>query len=156
MEKFQELADKAKKSINIADHMLTVTYPLVKDPKLIPAIMENIFIAYSSAVDAILYFDLLYKRIPVFHDSFESKLNTFNARCISRYKIKKYYITEIQTIKNLLEEHKKSPVEFSRKDSFVIFSDKFKMKAISINTISEYINKAKVFIEEMDNIISKQ
>ena len=59
MEKFQESIDKAKKSLNIAGHMLSVTYPLVKDPKLIPAIMENIFAAYYNAVDAILYFDLL-------------------------------------------------------------------------------------------------
>ena len=64
MEQFQESRDNAKKKIQIADHMLGVTYPLVKDTKLLVVIMENIFLAYTNAMAAILYHERLFKRIP--------------------------------------------------------------------------------------------
>jgi hypothetical protein len=43
MEEFQVLRDKAVEKIKIADHMLFMTYPLVKDPKLLMSILENTF-----------------------------------------------------------------------------------------------------------------
>ena len=155
MEKFQEARDKAKRNIKIADHMLSVTYPLVKDPKLLLAIIENIFLSYTNSVAAILYYERLFKRIPPFQDTFESKLNMFRERCLLKYNIDKSYLTEIQDIKDIIIEHRKSPVEFKRKDQFVICSDNYRIKSISINDIKNYINKAKVFIEAMDNIVSK-
>ena len=155
MEKFQQARETAKKSITIADHMLSVTYPLVKDPKLILAIMENIFLAYTNSMAAILYYDRLFKKIPPFNDTFESKFNIFKARCIERHGLDNNYLIDMQDIKNTLLEHKKSPIEFARKDKFVICSENYKMKTIDLNVLSEYINKAKVFIQEMDNIVSK-
>ena len=44
MEKFQELREISKKKIFLADHILTQTYPLLKDPKLLLATTENIFL----------------------------------------------------------------------------------------------------------------
>ena len=155
MEKFQEARAKAQKSIKIADHILSVTYPLVKDPKLILAIIENIFLAYTNAMSAILYYDRLFKKIPPFNEAFESKFNTFKARCVEKYNLDKTYLIDMQDIKNTISEHKKSPIEFARKDKFVICSENYKMRAIGLNELSTYINKAKVFIQEVDNITSK-
>ena len=155
MEQFQQARDKAKKSIQIADHMLSVTYPLVKDPKLILAIMENIFLAYTNAMSAILYHDRLFKKIPAFNDTFESKFNLFKARCVDEHKLDKSYLIDLYDIKSTILEHKKSPVEFTRKDKFVICSEDYKMRTISLTELANYINKAKVFIQDMDNIVSK-
>lgn len=153
MEKFQEARDKAKKNIQIADHMLSVTYPLIKDTKLLLAIMENIFLAYTNAMGAILYHDRLFKKIPPFQETFESKFNMFKERCVIRHNLDKGHITDIQNIKDIIVEHKKSPVEFVRKDRFVICSDSYRMRAIGVNEIADYINKAKLFIQEMDDIV---
>ena len=156
MEKFQELKDKAKKNIKIADHMLYVTYPLIKDPKLLLAIIDNIFLTYTNAMAAILHYERLFKRIPPFkEDSFEDKFNIFKDKIIKRHNIDKSYLTEIRNIKDIIVEHKKSPVEFTKADKFVICSDNYRLKTISINDMKKYINKAKVFIEAMNNIIDK-
>ena len=155
MEKFQECRDKAKKNIKIADHMLSVTFPLIKDTKLLLAIIENIFLSYTNSIAAILYYERLFKRIPPFHDTFESKLNVFRERCVIRHNIDKSYVMEVQDIRDIIVEHRKSPVEFKRGDKFVICSDNYRIKSISVREIRKYIDKAKVFIEVMDNIVSK-
>jgi len=155
MEKFEECKEKAGKCIHIADHMISVTYPLVKDTKLLLAIMENIFLSLTNSMASVLHYERMYKRIPPFQDNFDSKFRMFKERCINRFNIDKSYILFIQDIKDVIVSHRKSPVEFVRKDKFVICSDNYRMKAISIEDIKKYVSKAKVFIEEMNNIIGK-
>ena len=48
MESYEIARDKAKRHVKIADHMLTQTYPLIQDPKLLIAVMDNIFNAFDS------------------------------------------------------------------------------------------------------------
>ena len=155
MEKFQEARARAKKSLKVADHMLTITYPLVQDPKLLLAVLENIFIALTNSMAAILYYERLFKRIPPFHDTFESKFNVFSADVSKKYKFDPSYIRLIMDVKNLILEHKKSPVEFSRDNKFVICSDKYDIKTISEDQLKEYVKKTKLFIQEMTNMVSK-
>lgn len=155
MEKFEECKEKAGRCIHVADHMISVTYPLVKDTKLLLAVIENVFLALTNSMASVLYYDRLYKRIPPFQDNFDSKFRMFKERCINKYNVDKNNILFIQDIKDIIVNHRKSPVEFVRKDKFVICSDNYRMKAIGIEDIKKYVLKAKVFIEEMNNIIEK-
>jgi hypothetical protein len=47
----------AKRHIRIADHMLTQTFPLVKDTKILIAVTENIFEAAKHTMEAIIYYE---------------------------------------------------------------------------------------------------
>lgn len=156
MEKFQECRQKATRNIHIADHMLTQTYPLINDPRLLLAVMENIFLALTNTMAAVLYYERLFKRIPPFLNNFESKFNMFRLKTAIKHNIDTSYLTLMQDVKDIILEHKKSPVEFARKDRFVICSDNYKMKTITIDKIRDYIAKTKLFIEEADKIISKE
>ena len=155
MEQFQLLRDKAKNRLKIADHILTTTYPLLKDTKLLIIIMENLFLAISYSMTALLHYDRLFKRIPPFHDSFESKFAMFKDRCVHRYNIDKKNLILLQEIKKMMAEHKKSPMEFIRKDKFVICSDKYRIQTISIPQLKDYMNQAKSFVITITNITSK-
>jgi hypothetical protein len=101
---------------------------------------------------AILYHERLFKRIPPFHDNFDSKFNMFRERCVEKYHFDKSEVADIQDIKEILVQHKKSPVEFVRKDRFVICSDNYRMKTLSLADIQSYISKAKLFIEKANSI----
>ena len=155
MEKFQELREHAKRKISIADHMLTQTYPLVQDPKLLLAVLENVFLAFTNAVGSTLYYERLFKRIPPFQDNFESKFNMFQRRIANKHEIGEKYIETIKEIKNLIIQHKKSPVEFARKDTFIICNENYKMRTISIDDMKSYIKTAKEFINLTQNITMK-
>jgi len=155
MEKFQTAKHNAQKRLKIADHMLTMTYPLVKDSKLLLAVLENLFLSLTNSVASVLHYERLFKRIPPFHDTFESKFNMFRAKVVPKYKIEMEYVTMIKEIKDIIIMHKKSPVEFTRKDKFVIASESYKIKTITVEQIREYIKKTKLFIAKMEDIVSK-
>ncbi|MBW3021546.1 hypothetical protein KY328_01365 [Candidatus Woesearchaeota archaeon] len=155
MEKYQEAREAAKKHIKTADHMISVTYPLVNDPKLLLAVMDNIFLSLTSSMAAILYNDRLFKRIPPFHNTFESKYRMFREKAVELHSIDKSYLKFILDIKNIIVQHKKSPVEFSRKDSFVICSEDYKMRTLTIPEIKAHIDKTKTFVELMERIVNK-
>ncbi len=155
MEKFQELKESAKKKISIADHMLTQTYPLVKDVRLLLTVLENVFLALSYSMSSVLHYDRLFKKIPVFPDSFEGKFHIFKARCVPRYNLDKEYLSLIRDVKDIIVAHKKSPVEFVRNDRFIICSENYKMKTISVEELKKIISKSKMFIHETNIIVNK-
>jgi len=155
MEKFQEHRDISKKKIQIADHILTQTYPLINDPKLLLAGLENIFLALTNSIGSLLYYERLFKKIPPFQNNFSSKFNMFRAKCVPKYNFTNEQVDLIQDTKDIILQHKKSPVEFTRKDRFVICSDNYSMKTISIDKIKDYLSKAKLFIQEINKIVSE-
>jgi hypothetical protein len=156
MEKFQELRENAKKKINIADHILTQTYPIIQDPKLLLAVLENIFLALTNGMGSILYYERLFKRIPPFHDNFDSKFNMFSARIVNRHKIDRKHSEMIRDVKSIIVQHRQSPIEFSRKDKLIICNDNYDMKTVSVDNIKEYVMMAKEFLNVADAITSKE
>ncbi len=155
MEKYEELRDIARERIKIADHMLTMTYPMVRDPKLLLAVMENIFLALTNSIGSLLYYERIYKRVPPFQETFVSKFNVFKQKCAKRFNIDQELLLMIGEIKDIILQHKKSPVEFTRNDSFVICSDDYRMKTISLGKMRAYISKSKLFMQNINNIINK-
>lgn len=155
MEEFQLARQKAQAKFKIADHILTQTYPLVKDPKLLVAVMENLFLSLTSAMAAVLYYERTFKRIPPFVDNFENKFELFKLKCVPRYRLDKRYINLIADVKEAVLAHRKAPVEFARKENFVICEDNYKLKTISFEKIREYIDLTKTFLKEANAIVSK-
>ncbi|MCK4521930.1 MAG: hypothetical protein KAU20_05115 [Nanoarchaeota archaeon] len=155
MERFQELRDRAKKKIMLADHIITQTYPLIKDPKLLLSAIENIFLALTNSMGSLLHYERLFKRIPPFQDTFDSKFNIFKERCVEKYNIKQDYISVIKELKDIIIEHKKSPMEFVRNDRFVICSDNYRMKTIDIDKIKKMMHITKDFVFDMEKIVSR-
>lgn len=155
MERVQESREKARRNVHLADHMLTQTYPLIKDPKLLLAVIENIFLALTNAMASVLYYERLYKRIPPFHDNFESKFNMFKMKTSLKYNIGPEYLGLMQEIKDIIIEHKKSPVEFKRNDKFVICSSGYNLKTISVEQMKRYIQQTKSFLQITEGIIYK-
>ena len=155
MEEFEVLRENAKKKISLADHMLTMTYPLVRDTKLLLVVLENVFLAMTNAMGSILYYERFYKHIPPFTDNFENKFQLFKEKCAEKYNVNEVYLKLLRELKELIVQHRKSPVEFVRKDRFVICSENYNLKTIGVDQIKVYIAKAKDFIQLTNFIVSK-
>lgn len=155
MEQFQILRDRALHKVRVADHMLFMTYPLVKDPKLLLSIIENIFASLDYGVSALLQHERLFKRIPPYHDTFPSRFDIFKNKMVPRYKLSPKHVSLVKDIRTLLSERKKSPVEFARKDKFVICSPNYSLKTIDVNLVKKYIFETKVFVNNINSIVSK-
>ncbi|MBI1969910.1 hypothetical protein HYS48_04410 [Candidatus Woesearchaeota archaeon] len=161
MDRVLEAKEKALKNIRIADHMLTQTYPLVNDPKLLLSILENVFLSLTNAMAALLHHERMQKKIPPFQENFESKFHMLQSMVASKHRIRGYTISPeqlrfIQEIKDAVIAHRKSPMEFVRKDSFIICTDdNYGMKMLSVEAMKQYISKAKQFILEVNKVLEE-
>ena len=155
MEKFQELIETSEKKIRLADHILTQTYPLLKDAKLLISALENIFLSYTNSIGSLLHHERLFKRIPQFQDTFESKWRIFLNYCVDKHDIKQEDINMIRHIKNIIVQHRKSPMEFVRDDRFVICSDDYKMETLGHEELRKMLTHAQSFVKKISTIVSK-
>ena len=146
----------AKQCIKIADHMALVTYRLVQEPKFLLTITERLDKGLYNAMKALLAYELKFKRIPAFQDTFENTLTIFKARTTRRYNLKEDYGKLIENVHNTVKKHKESPVEFSRDKTFVICDEKYNLKVISIESIKSTIRLSKNLVFELEAIIKKK
>jgi len=152
MEKYQELARKAFSNFKTADHLTYMTLPLINDNKLILTILENINLSLQNGMNSVLEFERLYKRISPLPENFPLRYSMFQ-QVGRRYEINPEELNLISSIKIILENHKNSPVEFSRPGKFVICNEDFRIKTISIEEIKQYLILAKSFLRKVDEII---
>ena len=155
MEQFQFLRDKAFEKIKVADHMLFMTYPVVKDPKLLLGILENVYASLDYGMGAVLHHQKLFKQIPPFQESFQSRFDVFRHQVVPQLKLSHNYVKLISDVRLLLAAQKKSPITFVKKDKYVILSPKYDVKAIDVNLMKRYVFEAKLFVSNVNVIVSK-
>ena len=156
MDDYVKHGERARRHIYIADHMLTQTYPLVKDPKLLLGVLDNILSSLAHTLSMVLAHERTYKRIPPFQNTFESKMNMFKWKLVNLYHINTEYITLIEEVSDIIKKHKECPVEFARKNHFVICTDTYRMRTLSVEQMKKYISKARLFLTEMTNIVNRK
>ena len=147
--------DQAKNAVKIADHMLKVTYNVVNDPKLLMVIAERLLLAMEQVVKAIVMYEVQCHRIPPFKEEFDEMFSLFKMRCTGRYNIDSGYVDLLQEIKEVVQHHKQSPVEFSRKEEYVICSENYETDIISKTFLNESVAKIKLFIEDVEKMLIK-
>jgi len=156
MNNYLDSLKTSRKSILIADHMLTQTYPLIKDPKLLIAVLDNVFLSMSSAMDALVFHERELKTIPPFHNSFESKFDVLKLKLAGPRGINKSYISLIRDLKSILAKHKASPVEFIRKEKFIICSEEYDITSLSLDQLKKFIAQAREFLKRVNSIIGEE
>jgi hypothetical protein len=138
MEKFLENIIAAEKKIQTADHMIYVTFPLIKDKRLLLKILQEIKNAVTNCISSILQYEYLYKRITLYKDP-KSNFKTFVEKCAPQYKITKEEINSILELFDVMEKHRESPFEFIKDDKVVILSNGLKPKTLTVEKTKEFL-----------------
>ncbi len=155
MERFLECQQEANQKLRLAEHMLTQTYPLIKDTRLLLAVITNVFSALEKSMSSLLYIERYYKRIPPFQDTFESRFNAFRYTLVDKYHINREYLLLIKDIEAIITAHRESPVTFSRKDRFVICTGNYRMREINVTKLKDYIIRTKEFLEIINRVVNQ-
>ncbi len=146
MEYVRRAIAEANNAFRTADHLAYVSYPILKDNRLLMAITQNLYIAGLKGMDAVLYYEYLHKRISHMPFDFDSRLLIFE-RIAPRMKIKSEICRTIRELRFVMNEHKTSSVEFSRRDNFVICSDNYTtLQVVNIETVKNNLNNIKEFL----------
>lgn len=151
-EKFIESLDKASSMLKTADHMLYMTYPLIKEKRLLLKILSETYIAVLDIINSILQYEYLYKRVQLYKSAKEN-FDVFKNRCAPRYGISPEQMEKIKEIFILTEKHKNSSFEFVRNDKIVIMTNALKTDIITVEKMKSYILTAKDLLRKAETII---
>lgn len=151
-EKFLESLNYASKLLQTADHMTYITFPLVKEKRLLLKILNEIHLGLLNTINAILQYEYLYKRIRLYRDAKDNFIE-FIEKCAPRYKINEEQIKKIKEIFLLIEKHKKSPFEFVKNDKVVIMSEGLHTDTITLEKIKDFLINAKDVYRKANLII---
>lgn len=153
MEQVKRAVLEANNSFKTADHLTYVSYSLLKDNRLLLTIVQNLCICGVKAVDAVLHYELYYKRISILPSDFESRMLIFETKVVPRSNIRLEVCKVIKDLRFIMQQHKDSPLEFSRKEKFVICNDDYTtMKTIDIELLKVYIVVMREFLTVVNGL----
>lgn len=147
MEKFLEYLEEAQKITRAIDHMIYVTFPLVKDKRLLLKVISEAKKAIAYCINAILQYEYLYKRIKLYKDA-KSNLRTFRDKCAHRYDIGEMQVKAILNLFEIVERHKESSFEFIKEDKVIILSENMRQEALSLEKTKEFLSLTKSILQK--------
>ena len=142
MEKFLENIQEAEKNLRTIDHIVYVTFPLIKDKRLLLKVIQDIKGVVTQCITSILQYEYLYKRISLHKDSREN-FKTFTEKCALKYNISKEEIRLFMELAEFVEKHKASPFEFVKEEKIVILSENSKPTTLTLEKTKEFLIMAK-------------
>lgn len=148
-----EALEAAEKRVQLADHLLGVTYPLLKETRLLLASAQNLSAGVEYAMTALLVHERRFKRVPAFKESFHSKLTVFKMRVVPRYNISAEFVTFITNLRQLIDEHNESPMEFARKEKLVICSPSYRLRTLDDRELKRHVLTGKRFIQQIRTLV---
>jgi len=146
-EKYKEKIALAIKNMKIADHITYVTYPVIKDKRLLLKSLDSVYDSIAGIINAILYYDYIWKRIELHKDP-KINFDTFLGKCSPRLELGTEEIRDILELFATVESHRKSPLEFMRKDKIVIMSTSLRTSIIDLERVKKYLNLSKRMLEK--------
>ena len=152
MKKFLETLQEAEKSLKTSDHMIYVTFPLVKDKRILLKVIQEIKKIITNCIKVILQYEFLYKRIKLYKDP-KSNFKTFIEKCSPKYKITKEEIKIMLELFDFVEKHKESPFEFVKDEKIVILSENLKPKTLTLEKTKEFLITAKNILKKTKETI---
>jgi hypothetical protein len=156
------LAD-ANRQVQIADHLLSVTYPMVKDPKLLMSIVEHCRRAVEDAAEAVVEHHVQggEYELPshVKHGTKHDSIAAF----ADLLKVRRPAIAQGQEAVQLchdlrltLQQHKESPTTFIRDEKLVIAGEGFSfLKELSAPELKRSLSILKQFVHAANQHVVK-
>lgn len=150
-ERFILSLEKAKQELDTADHLAYMTYPLIRENRLLLKILEKLYYSVLNAINAVLQYEYMYKRITLYKDT---KINLETFKKISpKYHLNEEQLKKIIEIISLGEKHKKSPFEFAKNNQIVIMSDNLSTETLTIEKIKAFIIEIKDFLRKTNQTL---
>jgi len=154
MDEIQTFRAKSKRYLHVADHMVYMTYGVVKDSKILVSVMDSIFLSLTNSMNALLEQEKKFKAIPLVPQGFEAKFMLFRD-VAKKFKLDGAYLAMMRDVKDTILEHKTSPVAFRRKEQYVICSDSYNMRTINLDQIKEYLRMTREFFLDTKRLTSR-
>ena len=129
---FLAYLEKSEKIIRTIDHLVYVTFPLIKDKRLLLKILLEEKEAVINCINSVLQYEYLHKRISLHEDSTENFI-IFREKCAPKYSISREEINLISELFALVKVHNESDFEFYRREKVIMLSGNLKTKISALS-----------------------
>jgi hypothetical protein len=141
-QKYIDALIEAEKEIKVCDYMIYVTYPVVKDSKLLLRAMDSLSKAVVRLISVILKFEYVHNHLKLGDDKKEN-LELFFSKCASKYCLDESGKELLREILKLKDKQKDSVYEFSRNGKAVIYDEEMNISSVSLSKVKIYLTCAK-------------
>ena len=147
--------DRAKQYFNSASHLLKVTFPVVKDPKLLLGVIHHLHLSMEQCLEAILSHDQQLQLVPKSLDTFQAKIAAFRHKSCRRHNIPIELLNALVSLKEIVDLQQRSTMQFPRGPRFVLSTSDYRFKAISVADVQKYSQQAEQLIAVTDQVLSR-
>jgi hypothetical protein len=137
MNKFLENFAEAEKLARKTDHLLSVTYPLVPEKKLLLQILKEQKEALMKGINAILQYEHLKRNLTLSQDP-KINFENFQNKCATKYSINQQDLKEILELLITAKQHERSDFEFIRHDKVVIITKSQGLLMVSSERLKQF------------------
>ncbi len=149
MNEYREILQEAINNFKVIEHLITITYPLINENKLILTILKHLDETTEKAIKSLLIYEKLYKQQEHLSNDKDTLMNIFETIAL-KHNIEEHTITKIKEIKILAQEYKESQIEFSREKNIVICSKNYeKLTKLSIKDIKKHSEALKSLLQTL-------
>lgn len=139
---------KAAYQLQLAEHLLEVTYPMIKDPKMLLSVLSNLEQTHNHLFESVLPSNLV-----TAETNFISKLNSFEQLLAPHIVLDDGIIKTIKSVNDLKIKHKESGVVFGTKDSYVICDENYHLDQLDALSIGEQLRNTKKLTKKIFNLV---
>lgn len=129
-------AEQGLEHLKIASHTLDTTYPLLHDPKMLLGVLENMHKAHEQLLMSVL--EPLHKE-RIKGQSFIMQLKRFEDIVIPQHIIEKKELDVFTTVKQLVDKHEQTPLEFTRNDQLVMCTPDYELHTVNAPLLKEQL-----------------
>lgn len=147
-----ELIQQAKREIELADHLIYVTYPLIKEAKFLLSIAEHVTRAAELALQALLTYEREYKRIDPFAKNFAVMIDVFHPEVERRYNFGAEHTHLLRKLAEFKQHNSESIMRFRRKDKYILTTQQYDMQVLDLDKVKRMCEATKKFVEKVSKI----
>lgn len=136
---------KSKEDFKRANHLAYVTLTLLKENRLLVKILVDLHSSLTNLIKAFLYYEKERRLVRLSNKPIEN-LNTFLQKIAPKY-LEKAEIKLIIRILKIARVHKDAPLEFVRKEKFVMFNEG-RVETLTSDVIKTYITQVSKIISK--------
>lgn len=134
---------EAQKHLKTADHMAYVTLSILKENRMLIKIVMILAESVRNLIKAFLQYEYHFKRIKLYRDP-QMNLKTFIDKIAPKYLTRDDLENLVKVLK-IEKNHKDAPVEFVKKDTFVILmGDKY--ETLTVENVREFLNSIRISV----------
>lgn len=143
---------EADYSLQKANHLLKITFPLLKHKKILIKVTKEIKSAILKQIAVILYYEKIKNKLKL------SKKPTKNLILFKKKLAKKYGVNtkKLEEILELSEEIKNCPVQVLKENKLILISKDLKQVVITEKSLEDYLTQAEKLFKNLKSSLKAE